>query len=165
MFSAKARRHYEYFNPNSIKGSQYHPENAGQLGRSLYTFSSPSRGNTSVHIYIYNYRVFFIDIWCFKEVVKFERSIWKIVPYSVKSGSSFNNFYLFISYLCFALPFCFLFGKFSKMARYDMTGIGINLREVPDDNGSMKIKVLGLLLDGPAHSAGIRQVTEVQLLV
>lgn len=42
-----------------------------------------------------------------------------------------------------------------------MTGIGINLREVPDENGGMKIKVLGLLLDGPAHLAGIRQVTEV----
>lgn len=39
-----------------------------------------------------------------------------------------------------------------------MTGIGINLREVPDDNGVMKIKVLGLLLDGPAHLAGVRQV-------
>ncbi|XP_038894566.1 carboxyl-terminal-processing peptidase 1, chloroplastic isoform X2 [Benincasa hispida] len=51
--------------------------------------------------------------------------------------------------------------EFSKMARYDMTGIGINLREVPDDNGGMKIKVLGLLLDGPAHLAGIRQGDEV----
>ncbi|XP_022955147.1 carboxyl-terminal-processing peptidase 1, chloroplastic isoform X1 [Cucurbita moschata] len=51
--------------------------------------------------------------------------------------------------------------EFSKMARYDMTGIGINLREVPDDSGGMKIKVLGLLLDGPAHLAGIRQGDEV----
>lgn len=40
-----------------------------------------------------------------------------------------------------------------------MTGIGINLREIPDDNGMVKLKVLGLLLDGPAHSAGVRQVT------
>lgn len=49
--------------------------------------------------------------------------------------------------------------KFSKMARYDMTGIGINIREIPDDNGAMKLKVLGLILDGPAHSAGVRQVS------
>ncbi|XP_020554175.1 carboxyl-terminal-processing peptidase 1, chloroplastic isoform X3 [Sesamum indicum] len=51
--------------------------------------------------------------------------------------------------------------KFSKMARYDMTGIGINLREIPDDNGVMKLKVLGLILDGPAHSAGVRQGDEL----
>lgn len=48
--------------------------------------------------------------------------------------------------------------KFSRMARYDMTGIGINLREVPDKNGEVKLKVLGLLLDGPAYTAGVRQV-------
>ncbi|XP_065877872.1 carboxyl-terminal-processing peptidase 1, chloroplastic isoform X1 [Euphorbia lathyris] len=51
--------------------------------------------------------------------------------------------------------------EFSKMARYDMTGIGINLREVPDKNGEVKLKVLGLLLDGPAHTAGVRQGDEV----
>ncbi|RVW47337.1 Carboxyl-terminal-processing peptidase 1, chloroplastic [Vitis vinifera] len=44
------------------------------------------------------------------------------------------------------------------MARYDMTGIGINIREVQDDNGGVKLKVLGLILDGPAHAAGVRQV-------
>ncbi|CAO2842249.1 unnamed protein product [Amaranthus hypochondriacus] len=51
--------------------------------------------------------------------------------------------------------------EFSKMARYDMTGIGINLREIPDSNGSFKLKVLGLILDGPAHTAGIRQGDEI----
>ncbi|CAL5346276.1 unnamed protein product [Camellia sinensis] len=51
--------------------------------------------------------------------------------------------------------------EFSKMARYDMTGIGINLREVPDENGAVKLKVLGLILDGPAHTAGVRQGDEV----
>ncbi|PIN13820.1 C-terminal processing peptidase [Handroanthus impetiginosus] len=51
--------------------------------------------------------------------------------------------------------------EFSKMARYDMTGIGINLREIPDDNGVVKLKVLGLILDGPAHSAGVRQGDEL----
>ncbi|KAJ8762039.1 hypothetical protein K2173_006641 [Erythroxylum novogranatense] len=50
---------------------------------------------------------------------------------------------------------------FSKMARYDMSGVGINLKEVPDENGGVKLKVLGLLLDGPAHSAGVRQGDEV----
>ena len=44
------------------------------------------------------------------------------------------------------------------MARYDLSGIGINIREVPDENGDTKLKVLGLVLDGPAHSAGVRQV-------
>lgn len=42
-----------------------------------------------------------------------------------------------------------------------MTGIGINLREVPDDNGGVKLKVLGLILDGPAHNAGVQQVQAV----
>ncbi|XP_019258489.1 PREDICTED: carboxyl-terminal-processing peptidase 1, chloroplastic isoform X2 [Nicotiana attenuata] len=51
--------------------------------------------------------------------------------------------------------------EFSKMARYDMTGIGVNLRDVPDGNGGSKLKVLGLLLDGPAHSAGVRQGDEL----
>ncbi|XP_048230995.1 carboxyl-terminal-processing peptidase 1, chloroplastic isoform X4 [Ricinus communis] len=48
--------------------------------------------------------------------------------------------------------------EFSKMARYDMSGIGINLREVPEENGEVKLKVLGLLLDGPAYTAGVKQV-------
>lgn len=39
-----------------------------------------------------------------------------------------------------------------------MTGIGINLREVPDEHGDIKMKVLGIILDGPAYSAGVRQV-------
>ncbi|KAJ4822037.1 Carboxyl-terminal-processing peptidase 1, chloroplastic [Turnera subulata] len=51
--------------------------------------------------------------------------------------------------------------EFAKMARYDITGIGINLREVPDESGEVKVKVLGLLLDGPAHNAGVRQGDEV----
>ncbi|XP_020098590.1 carboxyl-terminal-processing peptidase 1, chloroplastic isoform X2 [Ananas comosus] len=51
--------------------------------------------------------------------------------------------------------------EFSKMAKYDVTGIGMNLREVPDDNGSVKLKVLGIILDGPAHSAGVRQGDEL----
>lgn len=46
-----------------------------------------------------------------------------------------------------------------------MTGIGINLREMPDSNGSFKLKVLGLILDGPGQSAGIRQVSRTIILV
>lgn len=34
--------------------------------------------------------------------------------------------------------------KFSKMARFDVSGVGINLREVPDENGAIKLKVLGI---------------------
>lgn len=44
------------------------------------------------------------------------------------------------------------------MARYDLTGIGINIREVPDDTGVIRLKVLGIILDGPAYLAGVRQV-------
>ncbi|XP_021764142.1 carboxyl-terminal-processing peptidase 1, chloroplastic-like isoform X2 [Chenopodium quinoa] len=51
--------------------------------------------------------------------------------------------------------------EFSKMARYDITGIGLNLREIPASNGSFKLKVLGLVLDGPAQTAGIRQGDEI----
>lgn len=47
------------------------------------------------------------------------------------------------------------------MSKYDMTGIGLNLREIPDGNGSSKLMVLGLILDGPAHSAGVRQGDEL----
>ncbi|XP_008797514.1 carboxyl-terminal-processing peptidase 1, chloroplastic [Phoenix dactylifera] len=51
--------------------------------------------------------------------------------------------------------------EFSKMSKYDVTGIGINLREVPDGDGAVKLKVLGIVLDGPAHSAGVRQGDEL----
>ncbi|XP_068664898.1 carboxyl-terminal-processing peptidase 1, chloroplastic-like isoform X2 [Aristolochia californica] len=51
--------------------------------------------------------------------------------------------------------------EFSKMARYDVTGIGINLKEIPAENGAFKVKVLGIILDGPAHAAGVRQGDEV----
>ncbi|PPS00560.1 hypothetical protein GOBAR_AA20119 [Gossypium barbadense] len=50
------------------------------------------------------------------------------------------------------------------MARYDITGIGINIREVPDDTGSVKLKVQGLILDGPAHTAGVRQQKKEDIL-
>ncbi|KAE8819504.1 D1 protease-like protein precursor [Hordeum vulgare] len=51
--------------------------------------------------------------------------------------------------------------QFSKMSKYDMTGIGLNIREIPDDNGSLRLVVLGLILDGPANSAGVRQGDEL----
>ncbi|XP_078167984.1 peptidase S41 family protein isoform X1 [Carex rostrata] len=51
--------------------------------------------------------------------------------------------------------------EFAKMAKYDMTGIGVNLKEIPDTDGSVKLKVLGIILDGPAHSAGVRQGDEL----
>ncbi|XP_042506602.1 carboxyl-terminal-processing peptidase 1, chloroplastic isoform X1 [Macadamia integrifolia] len=51
--------------------------------------------------------------------------------------------------------------QFSKMAKYDVTGIGINLRELPDVDGRIRLKVLGIILDGPAHAAGVRQGDEI----
>jgi len=51
--------------------------------------------------------------------------------------------------------------EFSRMAKYDLTGIGINLREVPGDSGDIKLKVLGIIFDGPAQSAGVRQGDEL----
>lgn len=44
------------------------------------------------------------------------------------------------------------------MSKYDITGIGINLREVSDGGGNVKLKVLGLVLDSPADIAGVKQV-------
>ncbi|KAK6917232.1 Tail specific protease, partial [Dillenia turbinata] len=51
--------------------------------------------------------------------------------------------------------------ELSKMAKYDISGIGINLREIPGNKGGVKLKVLGLILDGPAHSAGVKQGDEI----
>eukprot|EP00252_Welwitschia_mirabilis_P021782 TRINITY_DN5691_c0_g1_i2.p1 TRINITY_DN5691_c0_g1~~TRINITY_DN5691_c0_g1_i2.p1 ORF type:complete len:418 (+),score=63.65 TRINITY_DN5691_c0_g1_i2:162-1415(+) len=50
--------------------------------------------------------------------------------------------------------------EFKKMSRYDLSGIGINLKEVSDGN-SMKLKVMGIILGGPAHSAGVKQGDEI----
>ena len=36
-----------------------------------------------------------------------------------------------------------------------MTSIGINLREVREENGDIRLKVLGIILDGPANFAGV----------
>ncbi|XP_031500920.1 carboxyl-terminal-processing peptidase 1, chloroplastic-like isoform X1 [Nymphaea colorata] len=51
--------------------------------------------------------------------------------------------------------------EFSRMAKYDLTGVGINLREVDGEDGSTKLKVLGIVLGGPAHTAGVRQGDEL----
>ncbi|CAA7014444.1 unnamed protein product [Microthlaspi erraticum] len=51
--------------------------------------------------------------------------------------------------------------EFSRMSKYDITGIGINLREVSDGGGNVKLKVLGLVLDGPADIAGVKQGDEI----
>jgi hypothetical protein len=48
--------------------------------------------------------------------------------------------------------------EFSRMSKYDITGIGINLREVSDGGGNVKLKVLGLVLDSAADIAGVKQV-------
>ncbi|CAN6451663.1 unnamed protein product [Victoria cruziana] len=51
--------------------------------------------------------------------------------------------------------------EFSRMAKYDLTGVGINLREVEGEDGSTKLKVLGIVLGGPAHTAGVSQGDEL----
>ncbi|KAF2539854.1 hypothetical protein F2Q68_00020151 [Brassica cretica] len=51
--------------------------------------------------------------------------------------------------------------EFSRMSKYDITGIGINLREVSDGGGNVKLKVLGLVLDGPADISGVKQGDEI----
>ncbi|XP_023640060.1 carboxyl-terminal-processing peptidase 1, chloroplastic isoform X2 [Capsella rubella] len=51
--------------------------------------------------------------------------------------------------------------EFSRMSKYDITGIGINLREVSDSDGNVKLKVLGLVLDSPADIAGVKQGDEI----
>uniref|UniRef100_A0A1J3F8I1 C-terminal processing peptidase n=1 Tax=Noccaea caerulescens TaxID=107243 RepID=A0A1J3F8I1_NOCCA len=51
--------------------------------------------------------------------------------------------------------------EFSRMSKYDITGIGINLREVSDGGGNAKLKVLGLVLDGPADISGVKQGDEI----
>ncbi|RID45187.1 hypothetical protein BRARA_I01932 [Brassica rapa] len=51
--------------------------------------------------------------------------------------------------------------EFSRMSKYDITGIGINLREVSDGGGNAKLKVLGIVLDGPADIAGVKQGDEI----
>ncbi|KAL1214059.1 Carboxyl-terminal-processing peptidase 1 [Cardamine amara subsp. amara] len=51
--------------------------------------------------------------------------------------------------------------EFSRMSKYDITGIGINLREVSDGGGNVKLKVLGLVLDSPTDIAGVKQRDEI----
>lgn len=94
-----------------------------------------------------------LDLSCFYCNLCFSQIFLKI--WSLSDLWLLMNFSVF---LFNGICYFHLWWKFSKMARYDMSGIGINLREVPDDNGDVKLKVLGLILDGPAHAAGIRQV-------
>lgn len=68
-----------------------------------------------------------------------------------------------VSLVLSALFVCHLL-KFSRMSKYDITGIGINLREVSDGGGNAKLKVLGIVLDGPADIAGVKQVNKNSLV-
>lgn len=42
------------------------------------------------------------------------------------------------------------------MARYDIIGIGINVREIFESSGSFKLKVFGFILDGLVYIVGVR---------
>ncbi|KAJ7549831.1 hypothetical protein O6H91_07G071200 [Diphasiastrum complanatum] len=52
-------------------------------------------------------------------------------------------------------------GEFTKMSKYDITGIGINIGESRDENGDNHLKVLGIVLGSPAQLAGIREGDEL----
>ncbi|KAJ0238776.1 hypothetical protein HA466_0239390 [Hirschfeldia incana] len=54
--------------------------------------------------------------------------------------SSSDLSYRFVLFVCHLL-------KFSGMSKYDITSIGIYLREVSDGGGNAKLKVLGIVLD------------------
>jgi len=59
-------------------------------------------------------------------------------------------------YTRFLLP-----DQFSQLAKYDVTGIGLNIGEVANGQGGTTLKVLGLVLGSPAQSAGVRQGDEL----
>lgn len=49
--------------------------------------------------------------------------------------------------------------QFSQLAKYDVTGIGLNIGETTTLNGEPSLKVFGLVLGSPAQLAGVRQVS------
>ena len=48
---------------------------------------------------------------------------------------------------------------FAPLLKYDISGVGMNVAEDPDD--STRLRVLGLVLDSPAAKAGVKQGDEV----
>lgn len=48
---------------------------------------------------------------------------------------------------------------FAPLLKYDISGVGLNIAEDPDDPS--RLKVLGLVLDSPAARAGVRQGDEL----
>lgn len=52
--------------------------------------------------------------------------------------------------------------QFSQLTKYDVTGIGMNVGEVPaEEGGAGTLKVLGLVIGSPAQQAGVRQGDEL----
>ncbi|EFJ33007.1 hypothetical protein SELMODRAFT_143443 [Selaginella moellendorffii] len=51
--------------------------------------------------------------------------------------------------------------EFSQTSKYDITGVGLNIGEVPDENGQIQLRVLGIVLQSPAELAGIQQGDEI----
>jgi hypothetical protein len=51
-----------------------------------------------------------------------------------------------------------LLAQFQALSKFDVSGIGLNIGEVDDDNGVTSLRVLGVVHDSSAHAAGIRQV-------
>lgn len=54
------------------------------------------------------------------------------------------------------------FVQFQALSKFDVSGIGLNIGEVDDDNGVTSLRVLGVVHDSSAHAAGIRQVRSGQ---
>jgi hypothetical protein len=52
--------------------------------------------------------------------------------------------------------------QFQALSKFDVSGIGLNIGEVDDDNGVTSLRVLGVVHDSSAHAAGIKQVRSGQ---
>eukprot|EP00850_Spirogloea_muscicola_P007357 SM000037S13492 [mRNA] locus=s37:263414:272177:+ [translate_table: standard] len=53
--------------------------------------------------------------------------------------------------------------QFSELAKYDVTGVGLNIVEIggPEGRGDRRLVVLGLVINSPAAKAGMRQGDEI----
>jgi len=65
LYAAKEEWYFEQFHSDKVKGTQHHQANAGQFGRSLYTFSFTWGGNPFFNFHqCCSVEVFLYIIWC-----------------------------------------------------------------------------------------------------
>lgn len=50
--------------------------------------------------------------------------------------------------------------QFRELAKYDVTGVGLNIGEVENGKGEVRLAVLGIVLGSPAQMMGVRQVSQ-----